>query len=93
MVNSTPSPHAVDRLKDINKDETCQLSLAGDMVMMLIEGLFREYVGVEKCLDEVNEAGLKVSNGVFKAGMLFGVRSLDIRFCNGLMICRVTLGP
>lgn len=61
VIDSTPSPHSVDRLKEIDRDETCQLSLAGDMVMMLIEGLLRLYGGVEKRVDQVDSAELEVS--------------------------------
>lgn len=60
IIDSTPKPNAVTRLEEIDREETCQLSLAGDMVMMLINGIL-ELDGVEKCSDEVKSAELKVS--------------------------------
>jgi hypothetical protein len=47
-------------LEEIDREETCQLSLAGDMVMMLLDGILA-LEGVEKCQDEVESAELKVS--------------------------------
>lgn len=44
----------------MNRDETCQLSYAGDMVMMLIRGILDRCEGVEKCLDVVESGELEV---------------------------------
>ena len=52
------------RLEELNRDETCQLSLAGDMVMMLVSGLL-DCAGpgqVEKCIDVLEAAELDVSD-------------------------------
>jgi hypothetical protein len=62
VVQSTPKPNAVTRLEEIDREETCLLGLAGDMMMMLIEGLLRLEDGLEKCSDEVARAELNVSN-------------------------------
>ena len=59
IIDSTPGPNAVTRLEELDRDETCMLSMAGDVVMMLIDGLLNEE-GVEKCLGEVESAELKV---------------------------------
>ncbi|WVQ95747.1 hypothetical protein IAU59_002846 [Kwoniella sp. CBS 9459] len=58
IVSSTstpaPSPNAIDKLRSIDKDETCQLSLAGDMIELLEAGVVG-IEGVEKCVGEVKE--------------------------------------
>ncbi|ORY35903.1 pyridine nucleotide-disulfide oxidoreductase-domain-containing protein [Naematelia encephala] len=54
IIDSTPKPNAVTRLEELNSDETCQLELAGDMAMMLINGIL-EIQGVEKLVDRVEE--------------------------------------
>jgi hypothetical protein len=61
IVESTPTPNAVNRFEELDREETCQLSLAGDMVMMLIQGILKRCEGVEKGLDEVESLGLEVS--------------------------------
>ena len=61
IVESTPTPNAVTKFEELDREETCQLSLAGDMIMMLIEGILKKCEGVEKCLDEVESLGLEVS--------------------------------
>jgi len=47
------------KLEEVDRDETCLLGVAGDVVMMLIHGLL-DIEGVEKCLGEVESAKLEV---------------------------------
>jgi len=63
IIDTAPRPNAVTRLEELDRDETCMLSMAGDVVMMLIDGLLKEE-GVEKCLGEVESAELEVSPGL-----------------------------
>jgi hypothetical protein len=59
IIDSTPSPNAMTRLEEVDRDQTCLLGVAGDVVMMLIHGLL-DIEGVEKCLGEVESAELEV---------------------------------
>lgn len=61
MIESTPTPNAVSKFEELDREQTCELSMAGDMVMMLIEGILGKYEGVEKCMDEVESLELDVS--------------------------------
>jgi hypothetical protein len=47
------------KLEEVDRDQTCLLGVAGDVVMMLIHGLLG-IEGVEKCLGEVESAELEV---------------------------------
>jgi hypothetical protein len=47
------------RLEEVDRDETCLLGVAGDVVMMLIDGLL-SIEEVEKCMGEVESAEFKV---------------------------------
>lgn len=62
IIQSTPKPNAVTRLEELDREETCQLSLAGDMVMMLVEGMLDDTGPgkVEKCTDVLEAADLEV---------------------------------
>ncbi|OCF41282.1 hypothetical protein I317_04940 [Kwoniella heveanensis CBS 569] len=55
IIASTPSPNAIDELRSIDNEETCQLSLAGDMIKLLEAGVVG-IEGVENCVGEVKEA-------------------------------------
>ncbi|RAK79986.1 uncharacterized protein BO72DRAFT_424048 [Aspergillus fijiensis CBS 313.89] len=57
ITDSTPSPNAVTALEAIDHNSTCQLSVAGDMICMLIEGLLAR-PEVEKLTATVEEAHL-----------------------------------
>lgn len=59
IIDSTPKPNAMTRLEEVDRDETCVLGVAGDVVKMLIDGL-TSIGGVEKCLGEVESAELEV---------------------------------
>jgi len=59
IIDSTPKPNAMTKLEEVNRDETCMLGVAGDVVMMLINGLLA-IEGVEKCVGEVESAEFKV---------------------------------
>jgi hypothetical protein len=59
IIDSTPKPNAMTRLKEVDRDETCMLGVAGDVVKMLIDGLL-SIEGVEKCIGQVESAELKV---------------------------------
>lgn len=60
IIESTPAPNAITELKAINRESTCQLSLAGDMICMLRDGLLG-CPEVEKIVGEVEEAYFEVS--------------------------------
>ncbi|WWD20516.1 hypothetical protein CI109_104992 [Kwoniella shandongensis] len=57
IVESASHPNAVDEMEQINREDTCQLSLAGDLVQLLVDGVIG-MEGIEKCLGEVAEARL-----------------------------------
>ena len=59
IIDSTPKPNAMTKLEEVDRDETCLLGVAGDVVMMLIDGLL-DIEGVEKCIGEVESAELEV---------------------------------
>jgi hypothetical protein len=59
IINSTPTPNAMTKLEEVDRDKTCLLDIAGGVVMMLIHGLL-DIEGVEKCLGEVESAELEV---------------------------------
>lgn len=59
VIDSTPKPNAMTKLEGVDRDDTCLLGVAGDVVMMLIHGLLA-IEGVEKCLGEVKSAKLAV---------------------------------
>ena len=58
-MRSIPAPNAVTTLESLGGDNTCELSFAGDMVCMLVDGLL-ERPDVEKVQGEVREVSLKV---------------------------------
>ncbi|OCF78403.1 hypothetical protein I204_00343 [Kwoniella mangroviensis CBS 8886] len=60
IIDTTPGPNAMTELKKIDRDETCQLSLAGDMIEMIEEGISKDG-GVEKIRGDVEEIRLKGS--------------------------------
>ncbi|PYH83741.1 hypothetical protein BO82DRAFT_330937 [Aspergillus uvarum CBS 121591] len=60
IIDSTPSPNAVTKLEAMDHNSTCQLSVAGDMIHMLIEGLLAR-PEVEKLTALVEEAHLDKS--------------------------------
>jgi hypothetical protein len=41
IIRSTPAPNAVTRLQEKGRDDTVQLSMAGDMLEMLFDGIVR----------------------------------------------------
>ncbi|PYI31203.1 hypothetical protein BP00DRAFT_371445 [Aspergillus indologenus CBS 114.80] len=57
IIDATPSPNAVTKLEAMDHNSTCQLSSAGDMICMLIEGLLAR-PEVEKMTAKVEEARL-----------------------------------
>jgi hypothetical protein len=59
IIDSTPKSNAMTRLEEVDRDETCMLGVAGDVVKMLIDGL-TSIGGIEKCLGEVESAELEV---------------------------------
>ncbi|WWC98804.1 hypothetical protein V866_005697 [Kwoniella sp. B9012] len=60
IIDTTPKPNAMTKLEKIGRDETCQLSLAGDMIEMLEQGISKNE-GVERMKGEVEEVQLKGS--------------------------------
>jgi hypothetical protein len=42
-------------MERLDHDDTCQLSLAGDLICMMVDGLC-ELDAIEKCIDEVKRA-------------------------------------
>ena len=59
IMADAPKPNAITRLEEIDREETCQLSLAGDMIRLLMDGILG-FDGVEKVVGEVEEAILQV---------------------------------
>lgn len=59
IIKSTPKPNAVTRMEEMDRDDTCLLGLAGDVLEMLIDGILR-IGGVEKWIGEVESAELLV---------------------------------
>ncbi|RFU35157.1 hypothetical protein B7463_g1253, partial [Scytalidium lignicola] len=55
IVEETPVPHAISRMKELDQEDTCQISRAADMCVMLTEGL-NESKGVYKQLGHVSSA-------------------------------------
>ncbi|WWC65468.1 uncharacterized protein I303_108086 [Kwoniella dejecticola CBS 10117] len=66
IIENTPKPNAITALERYDREATCQLSVAGDMVKMLEKGLLR-HKGVEKVVDYVKEARLEGST--WKVGL------------------------
>ncbi|GAB7346760.1 hypothetical protein MBLNU459_g1864t1 [Dothideomycetes sp. NU459] len=62
IINETPSPHAVDTLRDMKQDQGCELKYAADMCLMLTQGLMRT-PGVEVRQGRVTAATLDEYNG------------------------------
>ncbi|OJJ98665.1 hypothetical protein ASPACDRAFT_61390 [Aspergillus aculeatus ATCC 16872] len=58
IIDSTPSPNAVTALEAMDPNSTCHLSIAGEMICMLIEGLLAR-PEVEKLTATVEEAHLE----------------------------------
>jgi hypothetical protein len=48
-------------MEEADRDETCMLSMAGDVIEMLIHGLV-DKDGIEKCVGVVKGAEFKVSS-------------------------------
>lgn len=77
IIRSIPAPNAVTKLESMNRDKTCQLSFAGDMVSMLVNGLL-ERAEVQNVEGAVGRASLKggiwtvsTSNQNFNTNRLF----------------------
>ena len=64
IADAAPHPNAIDGLKAIDRDETCELSLAGDMVMLLTKGLLAT-AAVDNIFGEVEDARWSVSINAF----------------------------
>ena len=73
IIDTTPKPNAMTRLEEVDRDETCMLGVAGDVVMMLINGLLA-IEGVEKCLGEVESAEFKVCSYHSSALQIFKLK-------------------
>jgi hypothetical protein len=48
-------------MEEVDRDETCMLSMAGDVIEMLINGL-GDKEGIEKCVGVVKGAEFKVNS-------------------------------
>lgn len=59
IIRSIPAPNAVTKLESMDRDKTCQLSFAGDMVLMLVNGLL-ERPEVQNVEGAVEKASLNV---------------------------------
>jgi hypothetical protein len=59
IIRSIPAPNAVTKLESMDRDKTCQLSFAGDMVLMLVNGLL-ERPEVQSVEGAVEKASLNV---------------------------------
>lgn len=60
IIKSTPAPNAITTLQSMDRDSTCELSLAGDMVSMLRDGLFQR-PEVESMKGKVDTISLNVN--------------------------------
>ncbi|KAJ5275122.1 hypothetical protein N7497_005735 [Penicillium chrysogenum] len=56
IIRSIPAPNAVTKLESMDRDKTCQLSFAGDMVLMLVNGLLErpEVQSVEGAVEKAS---------------------------------------
>ncbi|KAK8850334.1 hypothetical protein IAR55_004251 [Kwoniella newhampshirensis] len=57
IIDAATHPNALDEMEKIDREDTCQLSLAGDLVELLVDGVL-DLEGVAKCKAEVKEARL-----------------------------------
>ena len=55
ILKHAPTPNAITQLEAIDRDDTCLLSLAGDAIKLLMDGILKQ-PGVEKLVGEVLEA-------------------------------------
>lgn len=62
IIDDTPSPHAVDALRQLDQGKGCSLSNAADMLLMLTNGLMRT-PGVEVRRGRVTAATVDASKG------------------------------
>ncbi|PNS18656.1 hypothetical protein CAC42_5195 [Sphaceloma murrayae] len=62
VIEKTPSPNAIDRLRDLNQDKGTQLGNAADMLVMLTRGLMHT-PGVEVRKGRVNSASVDSHKG------------------------------
>lgn len=56
IIKSIPAPNAVTNLESMDRDKTCKLSFAGDMVLMLLNGLLKrsEVQNVEGAVEKAS---------------------------------------
>lgn len=83
IADSTPKPNAITKLEELDREETCQLALAGDMIRLLITGTL-ERKEVTKLIGEVEEAGYDAGSnrwGVSVAGRVISTPRLFL--CTG----------
>jgi hypothetical protein len=73
------------KLEEVDRDQTCLLGVAGDVVMMLIDGLLG-IEGVEKCLGEVESAEFKVCSHLIEYRSWKREEGADGRMINGLSL-------
>ncbi|CAG7960027.1 unnamed protein product [Penicillium nalgiovense] len=77
IIKSIPAPNAVTNLESMDRDKTCKLSFAGDMVLMLLNGLLKrsEVQNVEGAVEKASLNGhiwtVSTSKQNFKANRLF----------------------
>lgn len=63
IIEFTPAPNAITELESMDRESTCQLSIAGDMICMLRDGLL-QFPGVEKQVGKVEQMFLDVRNPI-----------------------------
>lgn len=85
VLKDTPSPHAVDKIRELPQDRGCDLGYAADMCLMLTQGL-KKTPGVEARQGSVTAASLDESNG-WTVEMKLGEGETSKAISSRLILC------
>ncbi|KAJ5371992.1 hypothetical protein N7517_003998 [Penicillium concentricum] len=81
IIQTTSAPNAITQLESLDRESTCQLSLAGDMIYMLRDGLL-QFPEVEKKVSKVEQIFL--DEGTWTASMAdTKVKAKRVFLCTG----------
>ncbi|ORX41235.1 pyridine nucleotide-disulfide oxidoreductase-domain-containing protein [Kockovaella imperatae] len=84
IIENAPKPNAVTELEQMDREDTCRLAMAGDVLKLLIDGL-KKRSEVEAAVGEVDEAHLDETEQVWKVRLSSGERHRTERLflCTG----------
>ncbi|KAK4687904.1 hypothetical protein P7C73_g2204, partial [Tremellales sp. Uapishka_1] len=82
IIRAIPSPNAIDKLEKIDREKTCQLSLAGDMLHLLSEG-FAKLPGVKTLKSDVCSANYTDSRWNIRLSDKTDITSTRMFLCTG----------